>query len=63
MEGGRAVVEPDDDPQEIIERLEELVAETSPADAETSPPDDEVDPIARRHRDAVRRGAEQSDDE
>jgi len=62
-EGGKAVVEPEGDPQEIIERMEELVAETSPADTETTPLDAENDPIARRHRHAVRRGAEQSDDE
>jgi AbrB family looped-hinge helix DNA binding protein len=60
-EDGKAVVEPEGDPQEIIERMEELIIETSPTDTETSP-DTGIDPIARRHRDAVRRGAEQSND-
>lgn len=60
-EDGKAVVEPEGEPQEIIERMEALVAETSPADTETSP-NTETDPLAQRHRDAVRRGAEQSDD-
>jgi hypothetical protein len=60
-EDGKAVVEPEDDPQEIIEQMDALAAETSPTDTETAP-DTEIDPIARRHRDAVRRGAAQSDD-
>ncbi len=62
-EDGKAVVEPEDNPQEIIERMERLVAETSPANEETTPLDADVDPIAQRHRDAVQSGAEQNDDE
>jgi len=56
-EGGKAVVEPEDNPEQIIERMEQLVAETASEQAETTPLDDEIDPIARKHRDAVRRGA------
>jgi len=62
-EDGKAVVEPEDDPQEIIERMEELIAETSPASEETLPLDAKTDPIAQKHRDAVRSGAEQTDAE
>ena len=62
-EDGKAVVEPEDDPQEIIERMEELIAETSPASEETLPLDAETDPIAQKHSDAVRSGAEQTDAE
>jgi AbrB family looped-hinge helix DNA binding protein len=61
-EDGKAVVEPEDDPERIIERMEHLIAETSPADGETRPLDD-VDPIARKHREVVRRGAKRNDDE
>lgn len=60
---GRAVVEPEDDPEQIIERMERLVAETATSGEETTPLDEKIDPVARKHRDAVRRGAEQTDDE
>ena len=59
-EDGKAVVEPEDNPQEIIERMEELIAETSPASEKTLPLGAKVDPIAQKHRDAVRSGAEQT---
>lgn len=61
-EDGKAVVEPEDDPQRIIERMERLVEETSAEDRETKPLDD-VDPVARKHREVVRRGAERDSDE
>ena len=61
-EDGKAVLEPEDDPEQIIERMERLVAETSPEGGETTPLDD-VDPVARKHRDVVRRGAERDSDE
>lgn len=54
---GKAIVEPEEDPEEIIERMERLIEETSPGEHETTPLDDGVDPIARKHSDAVRRGA------
>ena len=62
-EDGKAVVEPEDDPEQIIERMEQLVEETSSQRGETTPLGDGVDPIAQKHRDAVRRGAEKDDDE
>lgn len=62
-EDGKAVVEPEDDPERIIERMDRLVAETASERGETSPIDDPVDPIARRHRAAIRRGAEKNGDE
>jgi AbrB family looped-hinge helix DNA binding protein len=61
-EDGKAVVEPEDDPERVVERLEQLVAETSSRRGETTPVDD-VDPISRKHRDAVRSGAEETGDE
>jgi len=62
-EDGKAVVEPEDDPERIIERMERLVEKTSSKRGETTPLDAGVDPIARKHRDAVRRGAEKNSDE
>jgi len=61
-EDGRVVVEPEDDPDAVIERMEQLVAET-PAERETRPLENEVAPVARKHREAVRRGAEDASDE
>jgi len=57
------VVEPETDPDRVLNRMDRLVAETEststdPAPAESTTPTDELDPIARKHRDAVRRGAE-----
>lgn len=62
-EGGKAVVEPEDDPAEIIERMEQLVAETAPERGETAPLDEGPHPIARRHRASVRSGADTNSDE
>jgi AbrB family looped-hinge helix DNA binding protein len=53
-----AVVDPEDDPERIIERMEQLVAEAASARGETTTLDENADPIARNHRDAVWRGAE-----
>lgn len=61
-EDGKVVVKPEDDPEQIIERMEQLIDETSSKPAKRTPLDD-VDPIARKHRDAVQRGANQDGDE
>jgi len=60
-EDGKAIVEPEDDPEKIIDRMEELIAETSPASTDTLPFENGRGPIAQKHRDAIRRGAEQTD--
>ncbi len=62
-EDGKAVVEPEDNPEQIIERMEKLVAATDSERGKTSPIDEGVDPIAKKHRDAVRRGADKYSDE
>lgn len=62
-EGGKAVVEPEDDPERIIERMNDLVAETASERGETTPTDADADPVARKHRAAIRRGAEENGDE
>jgi AbrB family looped-hinge helix DNA binding protein len=58
VENGKAVVEPEDDPAEIIERMEELVAGI-PDDRQQTPYD-ELDPQARGHLDRISRQAEQT---
>ncbi|MCD2201064.1 AbrB/MazE/SpoVT family DNA-binding domain-containing protein [Halobacterium sp. KA-4] len=62
-EDGKAVVEPEDNPEQIIERMEQLITETSPEPGETMPLDEGADPIAQKHRDAIRRGAAENSDE
>lgn len=62
-EDGKAVVEPEADPEEIIDRLDQLVEETSPAAGETLPLDEGATPTARKHGDVIHRGAEQTGDE
>lgn len=57
-EDGKAVVEPEDDPDRILERMEMLVEETSSERGETMPLDEGIDPIAEKHRDAIRRGTD-----
>lgn len=61
-EGGRAVVEPEDNPDEILARMEQLVEETSSERGETRPPTNGADPISQKHREAIRRGAEDSNE-
>lgn len=62
-EDGTAVVEPEDDPQQIMDRMEQLVAEAASKRGETASLDAEADPLTQKHRDAVRRGAEKNSDE
>lgn len=61
-EDGRAVLEPEDDPERVIERMGRLVEETSSDRGETTPLDD-AGRAARRHREAVRTGAGADADE
>ncbi|PSQ11468.1 AbrB/MazE/SpoVT family DNA-binding domain-containing protein [Halobacteriales archaeon QS_7_69_60] len=60
-EDGKVVVEPADDPDAVIERMERLVEETA-ADGETRPLGDAA-PVAEKHRETVRRAAEDAPDE
>ena len=62
-EDGKAVVEPEDNPEQIIERMERLITETSSERGETIPLDEEADPIAKKHRDAIRKGTEEYSNE
>ena len=62
-EDGKAVVEPEDNPEQIIERMERIITETSPERGDTMSLEEEPDPVAQKHRDAIRRGAEDSNNE
>lgn len=62
-ENGKAVVKPEDDPEQVIERMEELIEETSSQPEERGSFDEEADPIAQKHRDVVRRGAQKAKDD
>lgn len=61
-EDGKAVVEPEDDPEQAIGRMERLVEQASSNRTETTPTGREPGPVARRHRDAVRSSAEKIDE-
>lgn len=56
---GKAVVEPEDDPERIIERMEALISGI-PGDRHPTPYD-ELDPQSKDHVDTIRRQAQQSD--
>ena len=60
-EDGRVIIEPAEDPDAVIERMERLVEETA-ADGETRPLGDAT-PVAEKHRETVRRAAEDAPDE
>jgi len=60
-EDGRVVVDPAEDPDAVIERMERLIEETA-ADGETRPLGDAT-PVAEKHRETVRRAAEDAPDE
>lgn len=58
---GRAVVEPEDDPDDIVEDLERLI-ETATADRDRTLYDD-LDTQSRDHVDTIRRQANETGDE
>lgn len=52
---GKAVVDPESDPEEILERMDDLIAGID-ADPEPTPPED-LDPDSKSHLDAIQRQA------
>lgn len=58
---GRAVVEPEDDPEDIVEDLEGLI-ETAAADRDQTSYED-LDTQSRDHVDTIQRQANETDDE
>lgn len=62
-ENGKAVVEPEDDPEEVLRRMDQLIAEFSKKRGETKPFSDDADPISEDFRDNIRNGAKDEIDE
>jgi AbrB family looped-hinge helix DNA binding protein len=62
-EDGKVVVEPEDDPDEILSRMERLVKEASPKPEKRTSMPENPDPIVHKHRESVRRGAKKASDE
>ena len=62
-EGGVAIVEPEDDPDQILSRMEHLVTEASPDPEESVPILEDPDLIAHKHKETIRRGAEKESHE
>jgi AbrB family looped-hinge helix DNA binding protein len=62
QEGERVVVELEDDPQKILDRMDELVSGISD-DRQSRTPYEDLDPQARDHIDTIRRQARKGDAE
>ncbi len=54
---GRAVVEPEDDPERIIERMATLV-DSAAADRDRPAAGNDLHPVARKHAERIRNGVE-----
>lgn len=54
-EEGKAVVEPEDDPGEIVRRMKQLISEAS---ADRDAPVEDMHPVARDHAETIRCRAE-----
>ena len=59
-EDGKAIVEPEQEPTRIIDRMNQLVEESSAKRGERVTPAGGVSPLAHKHRNAIRRGAERN---
>lgn len=55
-EDGKVIVEPEDNPDEIIKRMNELIEEG--AEDRSPSPYEELDPIAKDHADTIQRQAQ-----
>lgn len=64
-EDGKAVLEPETDPETVIDQMETLIEEASANRGTTTTRDAEMDPFVQKHADAIRRGATaaETDDE
>lgn len=47
-------------PKQIIDRMVQLIEETSPKQGETTPITEGADPIAQKHKEAIWKGEEKS---
>ena len=59
-ENGKAVLEPEDDPEEILERMDELIEGIS-EDRQPPTPYEDIDPQAKDHLDTIREQASRYD--
>jgi len=59
-EDGKAIVEPEDDPEQILERMDELIDDISDRDPT---PYEDLDPQARDHVDTIRTQANRAESE
>ena len=53
-EDGKAVIEPEDDPEKVTEQMEQLISEAA---ADRDAPDGEMHPVAEDHAKTTRRRA------
>ncbi|MFB6188135.1 MAG: AbrB/MazE/SpoVT family DNA-binding domain-containing protein [Halobacteriaceae archaeon] len=60
---GKAVVEPEDNPEQIIKHMEQLIKQASTDREETTPLEEAVDPVAQKHRDTIRNAAQTTNNE
>ncbi|MGQ3329922.1 AbrB/MazE/SpoVT family DNA-binding domain-containing protein [Halorubrum sp. FL23] len=62
-EDGKVVIEPVNSPDKILERMEQIISESSLNREQTESPLGESDPAAHKHKNSVQRQAENSGDE
>lgn len=62
-ENGKAVVEPEDNPEDVLRRMNEMIAEFSKEGRDTKPLSDTADPISEDFRRNIRKGAKDTIDE
>jgi len=58
---GKVVIEPVNSPDKILERMEQIVNESSPSREETISSLEEADPLSHKHKNIVQRQAENND--
>ena len=62
-EDGTAVVEPEDDPEDVLERMEQLLTAFSERRGDPKPLSDDADPISAEFGETIRTGATGDTDE
>jgi virulence-associated protein VagC len=61
-EGRKVVIEPETSPDEILERMEQMIKQMSPSQKDGTPPGEEANLTAHKHKDAIQRRAENHSD-
>lgn len=62
-EGGKAVVQPEKDPEAVIDQMESLIEEASDNREMSTNRETEMDPFVQKHADAIRRGAASAEED